>query len=129
MSKGDRVSGQYRAFADLDSAVRNAWLVIEAVPEKLQIKIDTMGEVDQKTPADCILASNSSSFKSRLMLDKTRAQRQPLVCNMHFAMPPEVRNVELMTDGETYPEVFTFLTKVLEDCGMLPVTARKESTG
>ncbi|KAK1767513.1 hypothetical protein QBC33DRAFT_578263 [Phialemonium atrogriseum] len=106
MSKGDRVSGQYRAFADLDSAVRDAWLVIEAVPAK----IDTMGEADQKAPADCILASNSSSFKSRLMLDKIRAQRRPLVCNVHFAMPPEVRNV-------------------LEDCGMLPVTARKESTG
>lgn len=128
-SKGKRVFGQCEAFPDLESTVRNAWLVIEAVPEKLQIKVDTMGELDELTPPDCILASNSCSFKSRFMLEKVSAQRRQLVCNMHFFMPPELRVVELMTDGETNDKVFPFLTEVLEDAGMVPVTARKESTG
>ena len=103
--------------------------VIEAVPEKLQLKIDTMAELDKKASPDALLVSNSSSYKSRLMLDKVSADRRQLICNMHFAMPPRVRNVELMTDGETDPKVFPFLTQVLQDVGLLPVTARKESTG
>ncbi|KAJ6000985.1 3-hydroxyacyl-CoA dehyrogenase [Penicillium waksmanii] len=128
-AKGNRVFGQCQAFPDLESTVHNAWLVIEAVPENLQIKIDTMGELDKFTPPDCILASNSSSFKSRFMLEKVSAQRRQLICNMHFFMPPELRCVELMTDGETNPEVFPYLTKILDDAGMVSVTARKESTG
>ncbi|KAH8195894.1 hypothetical protein TruAng_009940 [Truncatella angustata] len=121
--------GSYAAYEDIESAVRDAWLVIEAVPEKLEIKIDTFELLDKLTPKDCILGSNSSSFRSRLMLDKVSQERRKLVCNVHYTMPPEVRTVELMTDGETEEAVFPFLTTVLERCGMLPATARKESTG
>ncbi|KAF7594644.1 hypothetical protein BBP40_008734 [Aspergillus hancockii] len=121
--------GRYQAFADLNSTVAEAWLVIEAVPENLQLKIDAMAELDKFAPPDCIIASNSSSFRSDMMLEKVSASRRRLMCNIHFFFPPEVRPVELMTDGETDPEVFPFLTGVLEDCGVLPVTARKESTG
>ncbi|KAK3337658.1 hypothetical protein B0T19DRAFT_455545 [Cercophora scortea] len=121
--------GSYSASEDIESAVKDAWLVIEAVPEKLQLKIDTMAELDRKAPADCVFGSNSSSFKSSLMLDKVSPARRRLICNVHYTMPPAIRTVELMTDGETEPGVFPFLTEVLENCGMLPATARKESTG
>ncbi|KAK3695725.1 hypothetical protein B0T22DRAFT_456057 [Podospora appendiculata] len=121
--------GSYSASEDIESAVKDAWLVIEAVPEKLQLKIDTMAELDRKASADCIFGSNSSSFKSSLMLDKVSPARRRLICNVHYTMPPAIRTVELMTDGETEPGVFPFLTDVLNNCGMLPATARKESTG
>lgn len=129
LSKGKRSYGEYSAIADIDTAVKDAWLVIEAVPEKLELKIDTFAEVDQKAPADCIFGSNSSSIKSRLMIKKVSPVRRAQVLNAHFTMPPTILTVELMTDGETNPEIFPFLTKILDDCGMLPVTARKESTG
>ncbi|KAL1873682.1 hypothetical protein Plec18167_006199 [Paecilomyces lecythidis] len=129
LSKGKRSYGEYSAIADIDTAVKDAWLVIEAVPEKLELKIDTFAEVDQKAPADCIFGSNSSSIKSRLMIEKVSPVRRAQVLNVHFTMPPTILTVELMTDGETNPEIFPFLTKILDDCGMLPVTARKESTG
>jgi len=45
--------GNYAAHPDIDTAVRNAWLVIEAVPEKLDLKIDIMAELAAKTPRDC----------------------------------------------------------------------------
>ncbi|PYH95717.1 NAD(P)-binding protein [Aspergillus ellipticus CBS 707.79] len=121
-----RAPGPCHAFNDLTSAVSNAWLAIETVPEQLALKVDVMGELDEKTPRDCILASNSSSFKTSFMVEKVCRERRPLVCNMHFTMPPRIRAVELMTNGETYLEVLSFLTWVLDDCGMMPVTARKE---
>ncbi|KAF2743850.1 NAD(P)-binding protein [Sporormia fimetaria CBS 119925] len=121
--------GAYTAHADIDSAVKDAWLVIEAVPERLSIKIDTMGELDQKAPKDCIFGSNSSSFRSSLMLDKVSEDRKRRILNVHFTMPPTINTIELMTDGFTDGDVITRVKDMLQGCGMIPVVARRESTG
>lgn len=121
--------GSYKTFADIGPAVSNAWLVIEAVPEKLDLKIETFAEVDAKAPADCIIGSNSSSFKSSLMVTKVSAARQHRVLNIHFTMPPDILTVELMTCGQTDWDVLTYVKDVLGECGTIPVIARRESTG
>ncbi|KAJ5920636.1 hypothetical protein N7516_011494 [Penicillium verrucosum] len=121
--------GNCKTFTELEPAISNAWLIIEAVPEILQLKIDILGELDQYAPTDCYIGSNSSSMKSTLMLVKVSPKRQNKVFNIHFAMPPSIRIVELMTCGKTDPEAFPYLETVLGECGMLPVTARRESTG
>ncbi|KAK9775037.1 hypothetical protein SCAR479_08311 [Seiridium cardinale] len=121
--------GSYTAYEDIESAVRDAWLVVEAVPEKLELKIDTFELLDKFAPHDCILGSNSSSYRSSLMLDKVSAERKKMICNIHYTMPMDICTVELMTDGETEEAIFPFLTIILERCGMFPATARKESTG
>lgn len=48
---------------------------------------------------------------------------------MHFVIPPDIRTVELMTSGETLPDLFPSFSQVLSECGIVPVTTRKESTG
>jgi 3-hydroxyacyl-CoA dehydrogenase len=72
----------------MEEAVKDAWLVIEALPEKLDLKISMFGQLDKHAPHDCILGSNSSSYKSRLMLDKVDQSRRHRVCNIHYYMPP-----------------------------------------
>ncbi|KAJ5506200.1 Dehydrogenase multihelical [Penicillium expansum] len=121
--------GICKTFTELEPTVSNAWLIVEAVPEVLQLKIDTLADLDKHAPADCYIGSNSSSMKSALMLVKVSSKRQRKVFNIHFAMPPSIRMVELMTCGKTDPEIFPYLETVLGECGMLPVTARRESTG
>ncbi|OJJ36279.1 hypothetical protein ASPWEDRAFT_108355 [Aspergillus wentii DTO 134E9] len=121
--------GTVSTFTDIEPAVKDAWLVIEAVPEDLDLKISTFAELNQFAPNDCILASNSSSFKSRLMVTELDEETKKRVLNMHFTMPPEIRTVELMTSGQTDEALFEMLSDVLTRCGMVPVTARKESTG
>ncbi|KAJ5777373.1 Dehydrogenase multihelical [Penicillium odoratum] len=121
--------GICKTFADIGPAVSNAWLVIEAVPEKLDLKIETFAEVDAKSPVDCIIGSNSSSYKSSLMVTKVSAARQHRVLNIHFTMPPDILVVELMTCGQTDWDVLTYVKDVLEECGAVPVIARRESTG
>ncbi|KAJ5101594.1 Dehydrogenase [Penicillium alfredii] len=121
--------GNYKTFTEVEPAVANAWLIIEAVPERLELKIDTLAELDAKAPPDCILGSNSSSIKSSLMIAKVSPERRKRVLNTHFTMPPAIRTVELMTDGETDTVIFSYLEDVLGECGLLPVTARRESTG
>lgn len=121
-------SGSLRTFTEIAPAVQGAWLVVEAVPEKLELKKTTFAAVAASAPADCVLASNSSSFKSRLMVEGLDKWRERTL-NMHFTMPPAIRTVELMTDGETRHELFRVLSEVLRECGMVPVTAKRESTG
>ncbi|KAJ6110837.1 Dehydrogenase multihelical [Penicillium sp. IBT 16267x] len=121
--------GNCKTFPEIGPAVSNAWLVIEAVPEKLDLKIETFAEVDATSPADCIIGSNSSSYKSSLMVTKVSAARQHRVLNIHFTMPPNVLTVELMTCGQTDWDVLTYMKDVLGECGTIPVIARRESTG
>ncbi|KAJ5923334.1 hypothetical protein N7454_008579 [Penicillium verhagenii] len=124
-----KIPGNIEAFEQLENAVKNAWLVIEAVPEKLALKIDTFAELDRLAPSDCILASNSSSYKSSEMLIKVSESAKRRILNMHYYMPPQVMVVELMTDGLTEPSIFPFLVDRLKEAATIPYVARKESTG
>jgi 3-hydroxyacyl-CoA dehydrogenase len=124
-----RVRGSVQALEDLSEAVANAWLVIEAVPEKLPIKISTFFDLERLAPKDAILCSNSSSYKSREMVQDLQPDTKRRVLNMHYYMPPDYRVVELMTDGETDEAIFPFLYEKLEGIKFHPYVARKESTG
>jgi 3-hydroxybutyryl-CoA dehydrogenase len=119
--------GEATGTGPLEEALENAWLVVESVPEKLEVKIATWDQIDQAAPPGTIFGTNSSSFPSRLMAagvrDKTR------LCNMHFYMPPEVNAVDLMSDGETDRGLLDTLLTALPEFGVFPFEARKESTG
>ncbi|OJJ84167.1 3-hydroxyacyl-CoA dehydrogenase family protein [Aspergillus glaucus CBS 516.65] len=120
-----------QAFDNLGDAVSTAWLVIEAVPEKLALKIDTFAELATLAPADCILASNSSSYKTSEMLEKIapEAEARTRILNTHYYMPPGNMIVELMTNGHTSVSIFPFLVERSREAALVPYVARKESTG
>ncbi|KAF4333251.1 alcohol dehydrogenase [Fusarium beomiforme] len=123
------IRGSVEAVEDLSEAVAKAWLVIEAVPEKLPLKISTFADLERLTADDAILCSNSSSYKSREMIEDLKPETKRRVLNMHYYMPPECVVVELMTDGETDESIFPFLVEKLEEIKFHPYVARKESTG
>ncbi|MBE1574334.1 3-hydroxyacyl-CoA dehydrogenase family protein [Amycolatopsis roodepoortensis] len=119
--------GRVSASGDLAEAVAGAWLVVEAVPERLELKKQIFGDLDKAVAADTILASNSSSYASRLFLDHvTHAER---VLNTHFYMPPTQNAVDVMSSGQTDREVLDFVLAVLPEYGVHPFEAHKESTG
>ena len=119
--------GGATAAGSLEEALDDAWLAVESVPEKLEIKIAAWDQIDQAAPPDTILATNSSSYPSRLMAEKVRDKHR--LCNMHFYMPPEVNAVDLMSDGETDRGLLDTLLTVLPEFGVYPFEARRESTG
>ncbi|KAF4972718.1 hypothetical protein FZEAL_9546 [Fusarium zealandicum] len=121
--------GTIQAVDDLAQAVERAWLVIEAVPERLPLKVSTFLDLQKFTPNDAILCTNSSSYKSREMVGDLEASTKRRVLNMHYYMPPGNRVVELMTDGDTEETIFPFLVEKLRQAEMHPYVARKESTG
>ena len=119
--------GVVSATGSLDEALDGTWLVVESVPEKLEIKIPLWGQIDRAAPVDTIFATNSSSYPSRLMAENVRDKTR--LCNMHFYMPPEVNAVDLMSDGETDRGLLDTLLAVLPEFGVYPFEARKECTG
>jgi len=123
----DVVPGQVSGEADLADAVRNAWLVIEAIPERLDLKKQIFGQLDELAPSDAILASNSSSYASRMFLDKV--DRPERVLNIHFYMPPKQAAVDVMSCGQTDRAVLDFVIETLPQFGLYPFEARRESTG
>ncbi|KAM0518946.1 hypothetical protein ACHAPE_003936 [Trichoderma viride] len=126
---GNKPVGAVTVSQDLAAAVQNVWLVIEAVPEKIQLKIDTFSELETHAPQDAILGSNSSSYKSSEMLGKLKDETKSRVLNTHYYMPPLNMVCELMTDGFTDPDIFPFLMDRQREVGTKPFFARKECTG
>ncbi len=70
---------------DLDEAVRGADLVIEAVPERIDLKVEIFARLDKVTKPHAILASNTSSLSITEMAAATRRPQQ--VVGMHFFNP------------------------------------------
>ncbi|KAK0630009.1 armadillo-type protein [Bombardia bombarda] len=116
-------------FKDSKSAFEDSWLVIECVPEKIHFKADAFAELQRVTSPDAILASNSSSYKSREMTTKVSPETARRMLNTHYIVPPAIRSVELMTSGSTYDEIFPFLQEHFCASGMVPVICHRESTG
>jgi len=74
-----------RTQASLDDAVRQADLVIEAVPERMDLKVEIFAHLDRVAPPHAILASNTSSLSITEMAAATR--RAPQVVGLHFFNP------------------------------------------
>ncbi|WP_393101346.1 3-hydroxyacyl-CoA dehydrogenase family protein [Streptomyces sp. LN325] len=119
--------GTVTATTDLAEALAGAWLVVESVPERLELKKRVFADLDRTADADAILASNSSSYPTSEFIDHvTRPER---VLNMHFYMPPQQPAVDLMSSGHTDRAVLDLLLRELPHYGVLPFEARRESTG
>ena len=108
-------------------AVGDAWLVVESLPERLDIKIPVFGHLDRLAPDDAILATNSSSHPSSRMIDQVGAPER--VVNMHFFMPPASTACELMSCGKTDPAVIDRLMEALPQFGLTPFRVHGESMG
>jgi 3-hydroxybutyryl-CoA dehydrogenase len=119
--------GGATAAGSLEEALNDTWLVVESVPEKLELKIAAWDQIDQAAPQDTIFATNSSSYPSRLMAGAVRDKTR--LCNLHFYMPPEVNAIDLMSDGETDRGLLDTLLAVLPEFGVYPFEARRECTG
>jgi 3-hydroxybutyryl-CoA dehydrogenase len=119
--------GQVASTGDLKEALKNAWLIIEAIPERLDLKKKVFGELDRLAEPDAILASNSSSYPTSQFLDNVVHPER--VVNTHFYMPPAQNAIDIMSSGFTDRSVLDLLLTELPKYSVFPFEAHKESTG
>jgi 3-hydroxybutyryl-CoA dehydrogenase len=103
----DAIVGRIRPVTDMDR-IADADIVIEAIIEKLEAKIELFSKLDQITRPECILASNTSSISITRIAAATK--RPEKVIGMHFMNPvPVMTLVEVIrgiaTSDETWQQV------------------------
>jgi 3-hydroxyacyl-CoA dehydrogenase len=114
--------GHVSTTTDLISASNsNPWMVIEALPENLELKRTILNEVERLAPHDCILATNSSSFRSQEMAGAVGVTQPERLLNTHYYIPPRNKFVELMSSGSTDDKIIPFVVAQMERCGLRPI--------
>ncbi len=103
-------------------------LVIECIPERLDIKAALFAELERRARPDALLTSNSSSFPiSAIAGDLKTATR---MLGLHFFMPAHlVPLVEVILGAHTNPTHGDALVAFMRRCGMVPVLVKKDLPG
>jgi 3-hydroxyacyl-CoA dehydrogenase len=101
-------------------------LVIEAVPEELEIKKRVFLELDDILKPGAILASNTSALSITQLASFTESKRRSYVIGMHWFNPAHVmRLVEIIPGLETSQEVVECLLKFCSKLGKVPVRVKE----
>ncbi|MFC4543678.1 3-hydroxyacyl-CoA dehydrogenase NAD-binding domain-containing protein [Halosolutus amylolyticus] len=126
--EADAALDRVTPLVDMEEACGNADVVIEAVPEKMEIKKDVYGELEEVAPDDAIFATNTSSLSITELADVTERPKQ--FCGMHFFNPPvRMPLVEVISGAETAEETLDTIEALAEDFGKSPVRVHKDSPG
>ncbi len=113
---------------NMEEGASKADLVIEAVPERLDIKREVFAQLDEVCPRHTILATNSSSL--RISAIENATHRPDKVLNMHFySLAMHRTMVELMRGTATSDETIEKVRQFARTLGLTPLVVRKESTG
>jgi 3-hydroxybutyryl-CoA dehydrogenase len=114
--------------SDLAAAVKHADLIIEAVPEDLELKRKVFSQVDKLASIEAIIATNSSSFPISKIEDAVK--RKDKVLNIHFYPPISVRPMaDIMRGSKTSDETFQKGKEWIQKIECAPLILKKESIG
>jgi enoyl-CoA hydratase/3-hydroxyacyl-CoA dehydrogenase len=126
--EADAAEERITPLVDMEEAVQDADVIIEAVPEKMDIKKDVYAEVEEYAPDHAIFATNTSSLS---ITDLSEVSERPeQFCGMHFFNPPiRMQLVEVIYGKHTADETIEVVEDLAEDFGKTPVRVRKDSPG
>ncbi|MEV4667170.1 3-hydroxyacyl-CoA dehydrogenase [Microbacterium sp. LWO12-1.2] len=117
-----------RLSADLADAVSSADLVIEAVPENLELKQSIYRTIADAAPAATVFATNSSTLLPSALAESTGRPDRFLA--LHFANEIWSHNTaEVMGTPATDPAVYEQVVEFARQIGMVPIEIKKEKAG
>lgn len=120
--------GRIHFSPDLKASVSDVDLVIEAIPEVLDLKKNVITEIESASKPETILASNTSNFRiTQLQEASTRPDK---IVGMHFFNPPVVlKLVEVVKGAKTDDAVFDSIYELCRKIGKTPIKVLKDSPG
>jgi 3-hydroxybutyryl-CoA dehydrogenase len=108
-----------RTHATIAEGVEKADLVVEAATENTELKLTIFRELDQHAPADCILATNTSSISITKIAAVTR--RPSAVIGLHFMNPvPVMKLIEVINGYATDSSVTQKMVELAGKLGKIP---------
>lgn len=103
----------------IEEGAKEAALVVEAATENINLKLQIFQQIDKAAPADCILATNTSSISITKIAAATK--RPEKVIGMHFMNPvPVMKLVEIINGYATAKEVTDTIVKTSTHLGKVP---------
>lgn len=115
-------------FDNIQEAVKNSDLVLEAVPEIIELKRKVFSELDKYCRPDAIITTNTSNIRiSTIAEDISRPEK---VVGMHFFNPPVIlKLVEVIKGEKTSDEAFEQVYELTKKIGKTPIKVMKDSAG
>lgn len=125
--EAEALLGRLRTTGDLAEALEGAQFVIEAAPERLDVKLGLFADIDRLAPAGAVVASNTSALSiTELAGSLTNPAR---VAGMHFFNPVhKMKLVEIVRALESAPDTLQTIADVAARMGKETVLVR-ESPG
>jgi 3-hydroxybutyryl-CoA dehydrogenase len=120
---GEAMSRRLETTGDLRVAVEDADFVIEAAPERIDVKLALLADVDRLAPPHAVIATNTSALSITELAGATRAPSR--VAGMHFFNPVhKMKLVEVVRAAETAPETIDGIAALARQMGKQPVLVR-----
>ncbi|OWJ67386.1 5-formyl-3-hydroxy-2-methylpyridine 4-carboxylate 5-dehydrogenase [Inquilinus limosus] len=124
----DSGEGAVSFHEDLESAVAGAGLVIENVPEKVEVKAAVYRALDPLLPAETIVASDTSGIPITT-LQGFLSHPERLI-GMHWSNPPHIiPMIEVIAGRHTAPATVSFIADLVRSLKLLPVVVKKDVPG
>ena len=118
-----RAVRQLHLATELESAVHTADLIIEAVPEDLELKSDLFGQADLFCAEETILASNTSSISISKLAQSV--ERRDRFVGLHFFNPPHLMKlIEIVRGERTSDDTIGEVRAVVLRMGKEPIVVR-----
>ena len=120
--------GRIHPTLDLKKAVADADLIIEAIPENIELKKSVWREVDRYAKETATFTSNTSSISITEMASAT--SRPEKFCGMHFFNPPQLMNlIEIVRGAKTSDGTVKIVAEAAKKMGKETVLCKKDSPG
>lgn len=112
----------------LEEALAGAELVIENVPENIEIKAQVYREIDPLIGPSVIVASDTSGIPITKL--QTFISNPSRMVGMHWSNPPHIiPMIEVIAGEKTNPETVEAVRSLIRDIGLLPVVVKKDVPG
>ncbi|MEM2029925.1 MAG: 3-hydroxyacyl-CoA dehydrogenase NAD-binding domain-containing protein [Archaeoglobaceae archaeon] len=126
--KAKEILGKIKFTLSIEEAVKDADLVIEAVPEIMDLKKQVFAEVQKFAKPECIFASNTSGLSITELGNST--DRPEKFVGLHFFNPPVVMQlVEVIKGEKTSEETIAKAVDFVKKIGKVPVVVKKDVPG
>ena len=126
--EGDAIYSRITPVVDLNDAVKDAELVIEVVPEIMDLKKQVYAELDKVAKPEVIFASNTSTLPITEIANTT--SRPDKFIGIHFFNPPQLMKlVEIIPGEKTSQEVTEITQEFVKSVNKQAVLCRKDVPG
>lgn len=112
----------------MEEAVAGARLVIENVPERIEVKETVLRQVDALVPPDAVVASDTSGIPITKLQEFVSNPGR--VVGMHWSNPPHIiPMIEVVPGSATSPETVRFVVETIRGLRLIPVVVKKDVPG